>query len=102
MRDLESDSIVRSLGASGAEPDKPALAGPSISADGCYVAFRSRANNLVQDVFVHDRSTGLTVRANVGPGGVQADGSSLGFPRLTADGRKVLFHSLATNLLAWS
>lgn len=50
---------------------------PSISADGRYVAFESWADNLVagdtnarQDVFVHDRQTGVTERvsdAGLGP-----------------------------------
>ncbi len=42
---------------------------PSISADGRYVAFYSRASNLVSgdtngywDVFVHDRQSGQTTR----------------------------------------
>ncbi len=51
---------------------------PSITADGRYVAFESRAANLVpgdwwdtNDVFVHDRTTGVTIRASVDSGGNQ-------------------------------
>jgi hypothetical protein len=36
---------------------------------------------------------------NVGPGGVQANGSSFGNPALSADGRVVAFSSEATNLV---
>src|SRR5690554_6282023 len=56
---------------------------PAISADGRYVAFDSRATNLVPDdtnnaadVFVHDRLTGETTRVSVLSGGAQSDGLS--------------------------
>ncbi len=52
---------------------------PSVSADGQVVAFISAATDLVagdtnglEDVFVHDRRTGETEIANVGPDGRQA------------------------------
>jgi Tol biopolymer transport system component len=78
---------------------------PAISADGRYVAFESSARNLVpgdtngrRHILVHDRSTGTTTRASVGPGGVQADGDSF-FASISADGRYVAFESDATNLV---
>ena len=78
---------------------------PSISADGRYVAFFSAASNLVpddtngkDDIFVYDRSLGLMERVSVGVGGQQANGSS-NFPRLSADGRYVVFQSQASNLI---
>jgi Tol biopolymer transport system component len=56
---------------------------PAISADGRVVAFWSQATNLVvgdtngkEDVFVHDRSTGVTERVSVDSSGMQG-----GFPR---------------------
>ena len=64
---------------------------PSISADGRFVAFISQATNLVlgdingqDDVFVHDRQTGITERV-----GVFAKGS----PSISADGRYVAYQS---------
>ncbi len=79
---------------------------PVISADGRFVAFLSRATNLVigdsngfHDVFVRDRLTKRTLRANLGPGGQQANQTALGVPRLSAGGEFVVFHSTATNLL---
>ena len=76
-----------------------------ISADGRYVAFRSRAPNLVpgdtngfEDLFVRDRLTGATERVSVGPGGMQANHASW-MPDVSADGRFVVFASLATNLV---
>ncbi len=80
----------------------------SISADGNVVAFASRASNLVAgdtngfaDVFVRDRTTGVTERASVnelaGPGS-QADAASQN-PSISADGRSVAFDSDASNLV---
>ncbi len=86
----------------------PANAGsgsPSISADGRYVAFHSRADNLVAgdtngatDIFVHDRRTATTIRASVASNGDQAGGASQR-PRLSDDGRFVVFESRAANLV---
>jgi Tol biopolymer transport system component len=77
---------------------------PAISADGRYVAFNSAASNLVAsdsndalDVFVRDRLAGLTRRVSVGAAG-QANGDSFQ-PTITADGRSVAFHSIASNLV---
>jgi Tol biopolymer transport system component len=78
---------------------------PAISADGRYVAFASVAANLVpgdtnsfDDVFVHDRVTGATVRASVTHAGAQADWPS-NKPSISADGLTVAFVSDATNLV---
>jgi Tol biopolymer transport system component len=81
------------------------LLGRSISADGRFVAFHSDASNLVggdtnsaADVFVRDRLTGTTERVSIGPGGVEGDADSRS-PALSADGRHVVFHSAASNLV---
>jgi Tol biopolymer transport system component len=78
----------------------------SISAHGRFVAFSSGASNLVigdtngkYDVFVHDRSTGITERVSVSSASGEADGDSF-YPSLSADGRFVAFGSWATNLVA--
>ena len=78
-----AQSIVRvSVDSSGAEAngDCPSVA---ISADGRFVAFDSVASNLVAgdtngvgDVFVHDRTTGITERVSVDSYGVEANGDS--------------------------
>jgi hypothetical protein len=49
------------------------------------------------DVFVRDRVAGVTERVSVGPGGVEAKGSS-SQAAISADGRYVAFTSFATNL----
>jgi Tol biopolymer transport system component len=79
--------------------------GPSISADGRYVAFQSDASNLVPhdtnkvvDIFVHDRKTGRTTRVSVSSSGEQTHGESFA-ASISADGRSVAFASLASNLV---
>jgi len=78
---------------------------PSLSRDSRFVAFGSRASNLVPgdtnayyDVFVHDRQNGTTTRVSVDSSGQQANGGSY-FPSISADGRFVEFESDATNLV---
>ncbi len=78
---------------------------PAISAHGRYVAFSSFASNLVPgdtngtfDLFVWDRTTQVTRRVSVGPGGAQANDSSFA-PVVSADGRYVAFYSWASNLV---
>lgn len=75
----------------------------SISADGRYVAFASYARNLVpndtngnQDVFVHDRLTGVTEMVSVNSDGIQGDWGAQQ-PDISSDGRYVSFASNATN-----
>lgn len=94
-----------SVSSAGAEAGQGSSA-PSISADGRFVAFESLATNLVpgdtnaqQDVFVHDRVTGVTERASVDSSGGQAAGSSM-TPTISADGRFVAFASDAPDLVA--
>jgi len=79
---------------------------PAVSADGRFVAFSSKASNLVakdtngyKDVFVHDRLTGTTTRVSVASDGVQSNDDSLS-PSISADGFLIAFSSKATNLVA--
>jgi Tol biopolymer transport system component/putative cell wall-binding protein len=78
---------------------------PSVSADGRYVAFSTRASNLVpndtngkDDVFLHDNETGETTCVSVASDGSQANGYSES-SALSADGRYVAFDSQAKNLV---
>src|SRR5260221_2148307 len=78
-----------------------------VSSDGRFVAFVSLATNLVPgdtngkaDVFVRDRLTGTTERVSVDSSGAEGDehsGSS--GAGISADGRFVVFDSLADNLV---
>ena len=79
--------------------------GGDISSDGRYVAFYSRATNLVDgdtngcwDAFVHDRRTAVTTRVSVNSDGTEGNGDSYG-ACLSADGRYVGFYSAASNLV---
>ena len=79
---------------------------PSLSANGRWVAFQSFATNLVAgdtngdcDVFVHDLTTGETVRVSVNSAGIQGNSESF-FASLSAKGRVVAFTSDASNLVA--
>ena len=80
---------------------------PSISANGRYVAFKSRASNLVHgdtngsdDVFVHDRQTGQTERVSVASDGTEGNARVIWGPSISADGRYVAFASYANNLVS--
>ncbi len=79
---------------------------PAISSTGRFVAFRSDATNLVasdtnnnSDIFVRDRTLGVTQRISVASDGTQANGDSI-LPAISADGRFVAFSSEASNLVA--
>lgn len=80
---------------------------PAISADGRYIAFFSLATNLVVsdtngllgwDAFVYDRMTDQTELVSVNSSGEQGNDSSTR-PDISADGRFVVFISLASNLV---
>jgi len=71
---------------------------PKISSDGRFVAFQSFASNLVpndtngtDDIFVHDRQTGVTERISVASDGTQFAGESRAPIDLSADARFVTF-----------
>jgi len=80
--------------------------GPAVSGDGRFVAFSSGAINLVvgdtngrNDIFVHDRLTGVTTRVSVAADGTQGDNNSIGTAAISGDGRFVAFTSDASNLV---
>src|SRR5438093_60761 len=106
MAGLTSRVSVRS---GGGQADGSSTLG-SMTPDGRFVAFMSAAPNLVpgdsngrEDVFVHDRTTGVTERVSVA-----SDGSELQSyyypavlpPAISADGTVVAFLSRARSLVA--
>jgi len=102
-RDTSTTSRV-SVASDGTQGDGSSLE-PSISADGRYVVFHSHSTNLVSgdtnsnpDVFVHDRQTSTTSRVSVASDGTQGNGLSQA-SSLSADGRYVVFQSVANNLV---
>ena len=106
VHDLQTGATERvSVSSSDEEGDSDSEGQPSISADGRFVAFSSEASNLVggdtngrEDVFVHDRETGVTERVSVSSSGVQGDDASRS-ASISADGRLLAFLSFATNLV---
>lgn len=126
VRDRISGTVTRvSVTPAGAQTGSFAMGGAydvSVSADGRFVAFDSFANDVVpgdtalcfgggcSDVFLRDRDTdedgifdepgaSTTIRASLGPGGVEPD-QHCERPVLSADGSVVVFQSSATNLVA--
>lgn len=86
---------------------------PSISANGRYVAFASAAGNLsaddtnaAVDIFVRDITAGTTTLASVSLSGKSGFGKTPrnvalnGRPQISANGRKVVFESGASDLIS--
>ena len=101
-------TTLASLGSGGLSGGNAFYSNVSLSLDGRYVGFTSNSSSLVagdnnnsDDVFVRDLQSGLTTRVSVSSAGVQGNGSSGGDrPQFSADGRFVLFDSVATNLVS--
>ena len=77
--------------------------GPSISSDGRYVAFTSKATNLVpgvsgQQVYRKDLRTGEVRLASADSAGIPGNNNS-DYPSISSDGRYVAFTSISTNLV---
>ncbi len=105
VRDTGSDATTRISVSSGGTQGDGDSASPSISASGRYVAFSSKATNLVggdlntlQDIFVRDRTLLTTVRVSVDTGGGDPNAPSSA-PAISGDGTQVAFESLATDLV---
>ncbi len=108
VRDVTAGTTERvSVDSSGAEADDDSYQ-PKMTPDGRYVVFMSEATNLVpgdtngaRDIFVRDRLADTTTRINVSSAGVEAnDDSFINGGTISANGRLVVFHSRASNLVA--
>jgi Tol biopolymer transport system component len=78
---------------------------PAISENGEFAVYRSLAsnlvlgdNNLAEDVFRYEIATGTTIRVSVSSAGLEGNGDS-SVPSINADGTKVVFRSVATDLV---
>jgi len=106
IKDLQTGAIqLVSTGTGGVQSNGHSGA-PSFSTDGRKVVFASSAMNLVDfdltggtKIFVKDLPTGTTWIVSTDSTGVKGDNSS-GNPSFSADGRHVVFESLASNLVA--
>ena len=115
VKDRQTGAVTRvSLRTGGIEATGDSV-NPDMSADGRYVTFVSAAaltaddtnvNSCIgtnvpgpscPDVFLHDRNTGTTTRLSVATDGTQANAASAA-PKISGDGRYVVFESAATNL----
>lgn len=100
---VEPPKFERVSRAAGGGQTNGAPGAPDISADGRWVVFASGADNITPpdanneyDVFLVDRRTGQVRNLTAG-----ANGAS-DAPRISADGRRVVFVSLADNLVPGS
>lgn len=106
LRDTQTPLTTRvSLGMAGTQANEDSFE-PSVSGDGRYVAFQSRASNLVAvdtngriDIFVRDTQTNVTSLVSVSTVGSQANGSSEP-PVISGNGRYIAFSSDADNLVS--
>ena len=106
VKDLLTGAIERcSVDSAGVEADWDCY-DPVLSPDGERVVFFSLASNLVpgdtnvvEDIFLHERTSGLTERVSVGDAGQQGNDACF-YPALSADGRLVAFDSFSSNLVA--
>lgn len=106
VHDLQTLKTSRASVASDGAQGNGTSVQPALSGDGQTVAFRSEASSLVTDdvngqadIFVHDLQTLETRRVSVAGDGVQGNGDSAD-PALSANGRKIVFSSIADNLVA--
>ncbi len=105
VRDLLTNTTTRVSVDSAGNQGNDSSYSPSISADGRFVAFDSKAFNLVPgdtnnsgDIFVRDLLTNTTTRVSVDSAGNQGNDSSYR-PSISADGKFVVFSSNASNLV---
>lgn len=106
LYDRQTGETSRVSVASGGIQGNDASNYPFLSYDGQYVAFDSRASNLIlndnnstSDIFIHNSQTGQTNRISIASDGTEGNGDSY-YPSLSVDGRYVTFHSDASNLVA--
>lgn len=78
----------------------------NINVDGHYITFASLASNIVSndtngvlDIFLRDLTTGVTERVSISDEEIEANNTSDSWHTLSANGRYIVFASLATNLV---
>jgi uncharacterized repeat protein (TIGR01451 family) len=99
-------NLLVSVNRFGTRPPDGNSRGPSISANGRYIAFESAATNIVAndingeltDIFVRDVIAGTTVLASLDCAGVVSGNDDSYAPAIAGDGRSVAFLSRASDL----
>ena len=108
VRDTVSNTTTRISVSSSGEEGNGDSTYSSISADGRYIVFSSRASNLVDgdtngqsDVFLRDTQENTTTRVSVSSSGEEGNSYIWGdnTPSISADGRYIAFESYASNLV---
>jgi Tol biopolymer transport system component len=110
VRDLiTGTNILISVATNGTATGNETSWEPVITPDGRYVAFTSRASDLVDgdtnsksDVFVRDLQVGTTTLVSVNTGGTGPGNNDSYSPSLSTNGRFVLFFSWASDLASGS
>lgn len=107
VRDLAWTNTWLVSGALGGAGANGIASEPAISGDGRYLAFTSSATNLVPgdtnkatDIFLHDRQAGTTLLASVNQTGFGPGNKASYSPSLSANGKWLLYRSLATDLVS--
>ena len=108
VKDLQTGATTLVSVGSDGQPGRPGSYGPMawISADGTVVAFLSSSEGLVPndtnnltDAFVHDLSSGETVRASVTDTGAESNADT-NWVSLSPDGSRVGFATWADNIVS--
>lgn len=105
LRDLQLGTTVRVSVTATGEQANSGGGGPSVSADGRFVAFESGSTNFVEgdmngfgDIYVKDMATGTVARASLTSTGGEPNNESMTVS-ISGDGRYVVFDSDADNLV---
>ena len=106
VRDLNGQTTIRISEATDGTDGDAESTQPAVNTDGSVIVFSSLATNLVEgdtnsveDVFVYDAENDTIARVSVARDGTDANGASME-PVVSADGRYVVFTSVASNLVA--
>ncbi|HEV7860003.1 MAG TPA: Calx-beta domain-containing protein [Pyrinomonadaceae bacterium] len=103
---LTNTTFLLSINQAGTASGNGPSSGMTISADARFVAFGSRASDLVatdtngvNDVFVRDLQTGTTRLVSINSAGTNSGNKASDVPIISADGHVVAFDSSANNLV---
>jgi Tol biopolymer transport system component len=107
VRDLQSGTTsLVSVNAAGTNSGNSGSYGPVITPDGRYVVFESSAGDIVAndgnsytDIFIRDMQAGITKHVSINIHGTSTNFKSAYTPTVSADGRRIAFHSEAPDLV---
>jgi Calx-beta domain/Domain of unknown function (DUF4214)/WD40-like Beta Propeller Repeat len=107
VRDRQTGTVTLvSINAAGTAGGNATSDSPVISADGRFVVFRSFATDLVStptnsqgNIFVRDLVAGTTTLVSVNSAGSDGGNGASGDADISADGRRIVFQSFATDLV---